>query len=139
MTRILTIIALLFATPAWAGEITILCKDEYFNDLYRYNEALFGKDIVEVRVDGRWEAWAATEPSFNNDSWRITSILVDVRDFGAVKTQEFIRIEGHDNFPKGTTVKQTEIIDFTLLTLKETYSFSNGFEQDDYLISCKKR
>ena len=54
---LLLIIALLFSTPAWAEEIIMLCKDEYFEEAYRYTEKLFGDDIVEIRVDGRWEIW----------------------------------------------------------------------------------
>jgi hypothetical protein len=49
MARILTIIALLFATPVAADEILMDCQGVVF----RYVEGFF-EDSFDTRVDGEW-------------------------------------------------------------------------------------
>jgi hypothetical protein len=53
MTRILTIIALLFSTPAWAESRAMHCRGTTLDFTYKY-EAGFFKDRCYRRAQGRW-------------------------------------------------------------------------------------
>ncbi|MDC0433141.1 hypothetical protein OAL88_00485 [bacterium] len=78
MTRILTIIALLFATPAWAE--TVMNCDGYFRDhIYRHQSTFFSSE-VEKRRDGKWTERCSKE---GDD----ISIVLDIFEDGAVCNQ----------------------------------------------------
>ena len=76
MTRILTIIALLFATPAWA-ETVMKCDGFFEKHIYRHQNNFFSAE-VERRLDGKWTEWC-----FKDEGERI-SVEVDIFEDGAV-------------------------------------------------------
>ena len=68
MTRILTIIALMFATPAWAKTKAINCT----GFILKYETGYFG-DSCAVRIDGRW-----IDQDFEASDWSCSNSRITV-------------------------------------------------------------
>jgi hypothetical protein len=65
MTRTLTIIAFLFATPAWAGEKIMKCG----GTVYKYEQGRFSDTCYKRRI-GRWTKWLSAEAK----EWSCTAV-----------------------------------------------------------------
>ena len=130
MTRILTNIALLFATPVAAEEILMDCQGAVF----RYVEGFF-EDSVEVRVDGEWQDY---QVPFMSVDWSITKHEVKIKDRAIITESEAVKTTDHKYRPKGTTVKGKEVLDFQLAKRSLVAKYSNEEEETKIEFECEK-
>ena len=96
MTRILTIIALLFATPAWGEEIVINCSNSagvYAS--FKYKEGIF-YDECYSRDAGVWKlmsGWTARNGScFKDDTGEYVDFVSLEHSYLAISFQETCQI-----------------------------------------------
>ena len=131
MTHILTIIALLFATPVAAEGIVIDCNGA----LFRYVEGFF-ENSVEERVDGEWEA---VFPAVASEDWLITKQEVKIKDLAGISEYETIRTTENQYYPKGTSAKVKEVYDFQLPKISMVIKYSNKEKEEKLGVECEKR
>ena len=130
MNRILTVIALLFATPVAAEEILMDCQGSVF----RYVEGFF-EDSADTRVDGEWQSLG--QPPSSED-WSVTKHEFKIKDRAVIAESKAVRTTGNKYYPKGTIAKIKEVADFQLFKVLVVTKYSNSEEERKREVECKK-
>lgn len=130
MTRILTIIALLFASPVGAEEMLMDCRGKVF----RHVEGIF-ENSVDARVDGEWQPMHEAR---NYEHWSVTKHEYKIKDRAIITETEAVRTTDNEYFPKGTIATNKEFLDFQLLKASGVTIYSNGEKEQKREVECKK-